>query len=156
MSKLKNFFLRPLELWESIASCISEMKSAIISFAECVSNYSKLVNLFGKRHSASEQLFKWLPKKARFLLPHHSYMKTWIKLEITYKPPKGSHLFDKGSFVTFGSANLEAIGNKHSVSDSVLKCHTTQCQSSHFFTNLLFSQRRRHESKKGKCNVTPL
>ena len=48
-------------------------------------------------------------------------MKTWNKLEITYKPPQGSHLFGKGSFVTFDPANLEAIGNKHAVIDSVIK-----------------------------------
>ena len=62
-----------------------------------------------------------MSKKPLFLLPHHSYMKTWIKLETTYKPPQGSHLFGKGSFVTFDPANLEAIGNKHAVSDSVFK-----------------------------------
>ena len=60
MSKLKKKFYVPI--WESAASCISVMKCAIISFTKCVSNYSKLVNLFGKRHSVSEQLFKWLPK----------------------------------------------------------------------------------------------
>ena len=36
-------------------------------------------------------------------------------------PPQGSHLFGKGSFVTFDPANLEAIGNKHAVSDSVFQ-----------------------------------
>ena len=60
-------------------------------------------------------------QKAPFLLLHHSYMKTWIKLEATYKPPQGYHLFGKGSFVTFDLANLEAIGNKHGVSDTVFK-----------------------------------
>ena len=49
------------------------------------------------------------------------YMKTWIKLEITYKPPQGSHLFGKRSFVTFDPANLDAIGNKHTVSDLEFK-----------------------------------
>ena len=38
------------------------IKFSIISFTKCVSNYLKLVNLLGKRHSVSEQLFKWLPK----------------------------------------------------------------------------------------------
>ena len=35
--------------------------------SQCVLNYSKLVNLFGKGHSVSEQLFKWLPKSPFFL-----------------------------------------------------------------------------------------
>ena len=48
-------------------------------------------------------------------------METLIKLETTYNPPQGSHLFGKGSFVTFDPANLEAIGNKHAVSDSVFQ-----------------------------------
>ena len=52
-------------------------------------------------------------KKPLFFLPHHNYMKPWIKLETRYKPSQGSHLFGKGSFVTFDPANLEAIGNKH-------------------------------------------
>ena len=59
--------------------------------------------------------------KYPFLLPHHSYLETLTKLETTYKPPQGSHLFGKGSFVTFDPANLEAIGNKHAVSDSVFQ-----------------------------------
>ena len=59
--------------------------------------------------------------KYPFLLPHHSYLETLTKLETTYKPPQGSHLFGKGSFVTFDPANLEAIGNKHAVSDSVIQ-----------------------------------
>ena len=57
--------------------------------------------------------------KAPFLLGHHSYMKTWIKLETTYKPPQGPHVFSKEPFVPFEPANLEAIGNNHMVSDSV-------------------------------------
>ena len=72
----------------------------------------------GKRYSLS---CLNRPQKAPFLWPHFSYMKTWIKLETTYKPPQGSHLFGKESFVTFDPANLEAIGNKHAVSDSVFK-----------------------------------
>ena len=40
----------------------TSIKCAIIPFTKCVSYYLKLVNLFGKRHSVSEQLFKWLPK----------------------------------------------------------------------------------------------
>ena len=42
-------------------------------------------------------------------------------METIYKPPQGSHLFGKGSFVTFDPANLEAIGNKYEVSDSVFQ-----------------------------------
>ena len=57
--------------------------------------------------------------KAPFIWPHHSYMKTWIQLETTYKPPQGPHVFSKVPFVTFEPANLEAIGDIHSVSDSV-------------------------------------
>ena len=59
--------------------------------------------------------------KAPFLSLHHSYMKTWIKLETTYKPSQGTHLLDKGSFVTFDPANLESIGNKHRSSSSVFQ-----------------------------------
>ena len=59
--------------------------------------------------------------KHPFLQPHHSYLETLTKLETTYKPLQGSHLFGKGSFVTFHPANLEAIGNKHAESDSVFK-----------------------------------
>ena len=62
-----------------------------------------------------------MSKKPLFPLPHHSYMKTWIKLETTYKPPQGSHLFVKGSFVIFYPANLESIGNKDRVSSSVIQ-----------------------------------
>ena len=58
--------------------------------------------------------------KHPFLKPHHSYLETLTKLETTYKPPQGSHLFGKGSFVTFDPANLEAIGNKHAVSAHVI------------------------------------
>ena len=57
--------------------------------------------------------------KYPFLLPHHSYLETLTKLETTYKPPQGSHLFVKGSFVIFYPANLESIGNKDWVSSSV-------------------------------------
>ena len=39
----------------------TSIKFAINSFTKCVSYYLKLVNLFGKRHSVSEQ-FKWLLK----------------------------------------------------------------------------------------------
>ena len=48
-------------------------------------------------------------------------MKTWIKLETTYKPSQGTHLLGKGSFVTFDPANLESIGNKHRVSSTVFQ-----------------------------------
>ena len=41
------------------------------------------------------------PPKAPFLWPHHRFMKTWIKLETTYKPPHGPHDFSKMPFVTF-------------------------------------------------------
>ena len=57
--------------------------------------------------------------KAPFLWPHHSYMKTWIQLETTYKPPQGPHVFSKVQFVTFEPANSEAIGDIHRVSNSV-------------------------------------
>ena len=59
--------------------------------------------------------------KGPFLQPHHGYLETFIKPETMYKQPQRSHLFGKGSFVTFDPANLEAIGNKHAVSDSVFK-----------------------------------
>ena len=59
------------------------------------------------------------PQKAPFLWPHHSYMKTWIQLEPKYKPPQRPRVFSKVSFVTFETANLEAIGNNHTVSDLV-------------------------------------
>jgi len=35
------------------------------------------------------------------------YMKTWIELETTYKPPHGHQAFSKVSFVTFDSAIIE-------------------------------------------------
>ena len=61
-------FLRPLKLWESAASCISfhrkhqwNVQCNYFSHKMCL-NYLKLVNLLGKRHSVSEQLFKWQPK----------------------------------------------------------------------------------------------
>ena len=60
----------------------ASMKCSIISFKKCDSNYLKLVNLFGKRHSVSEQLFNGY-QKALFFLLQHSYIKTWIKLETT-------------------------------------------------------------------------
>ena len=46
------------------------------------------------------------PKKPPFfdLTSHHSYMKTWITVETTYKPPQGPHVFSKVPFVNFGSA----------------------------------------------------
>ena len=72
--------------------------------------------------------------KRPFLQPHLSYLETWFKLETIYKPPQGSHLFGKGSFVAFDPANLEAIGNKHMVSDSViayLKLPTFWCDWRH-------------------------
>ena len=43
------------------------MKCEILSFTKCVLDYSKLINLFGKKHSGSEQLFKW-PTKSPFSL----------------------------------------------------------------------------------------
>ena len=46
-------------------------------------------------------------------------MKTWIQLEPKYKPPQRPCVFSKVSFVTFETANLEAIGNNHTVSDLV-------------------------------------
>ena len=55
--------------------------------------------------------------KAPFLWGHHSYMKTWIKLETIYKPPQGPHVFSKVPFVTFEPANSEAIGDNHMVLD---------------------------------------
>ena len=94
MSKLKNFFKSPKIVGKCsklhFFSSKTSMKCAIISVTKCVSNNSKLVNLFGKRHSVSEKLFKWLQ-------------------------------IGKGSFVTFDTANWEAIGNKHGVSNSVFE-----------------------------------
>ena len=58
-------------------------------------------------------------KKSPFLWTRHSYMKTWIKLETTYKPPQGPHLFREMPFVTFEQANAEAIGNNHTLLDLV-------------------------------------
>ena len=130
------------------------MRSAIISFTECVSNYSKLVNLFWKGHSVSEQLFKWLPKSPFSPATpqlHEDLDQTGNHIQTTPMIP----CFGKGPFVTFELANLEAIGNKDALSDAVLKCYTTQCQSSSFFTNPLFSQRRRHESKKENAMSLP-
>ena len=45
----------------------ASMTCSIISFKKCDSNYLKLVNSFGKRHSVSEQLLKWLPISPFFL-----------------------------------------------------------------------------------------
>ena len=64
--------------------------------------------------------FDWL-QKSPFLMPHHSYLKTYIKLETTYKLPQRPHVFSKVPFVTFEPTYSEAIGNKHMVSDSVFK-----------------------------------
>ena len=117
---IEEHFLCPLKLWESVASCISEMKSAITLFTECVSNYSKLVNLFGKRHSVSEQLFKWLPKSPFSLATpqlHEDLDQNGNQIQTTPRIP----FFGKGSFVTFDLAILEAIGNKRAVSDLVFK-----------------------------------
>ena len=57
--------------------------------------------------------------KGPFLLPHHSYLETWIKLET--KPLQGLHDFGKVQFFTFEPAILESIGDNHTVSDSVIK-----------------------------------
>ena len=118
MIKLKNIFMFPkimgkyskLHFFYSKTS----MKCATILFTICVFRFSKLVNLFGKRQSVSEQLFKWLPKSP-FSLGTPQLHEDLIKLEITYKPPQGSHLFGKGSFVIFGPANLEAREQTHCV-----------------------------------------
>ena len=71
------------------------------------------MQFFGKRSSLSTQTQK-------SLWPHYGYIKTWIKLETTYKPPQGPHVFSKVKFVTFEPANLKAtIGDNKTVSDSV-------------------------------------
>ena len=62
-----------------------------------------------------------MSKKPICLLPHHSYMKTWIKLETTYKPPQGPQDFSKVAFFAFEPANFESIGDNHTVSDFVFK-----------------------------------
>ena len=59
--------------------------------------------------------------KGPFLLPHHSYLETWIKLETIYKPPQGPHDFGKVQFFTFEPAILESIGDNHTLLDSVIK-----------------------------------
>ena len=66
MSKLRNFFTSPKIIGKCSKlhsfSSKTSMKYAIISVTKSVWNYSKLFNLFGKRHSVSEELFKRLPK----------------------------------------------------------------------------------------------
>ena len=83
--------------------------------------FPKIMQKCSKLYAFSLIIDLKISGKYPFLLPHHSYLETLTKLETTYKPPQGSHLFGKGSFVTFDPANLEAIGNKHAVSDSVFK-----------------------------------
>ena len=66
MSKLKNICKSQKIMGKCsklhFFSSKTSMKCAIILVTKCVANYSKLVNLFGKRHSVREQLSKWLPK----------------------------------------------------------------------------------------------
>ena len=102
-------------------SAKTSMKCATISFTKSVLNYLKLVNLFGKRHSVGEQLFKWLPKKPPLYCQTAAIERlgsNWIPLT---NHPKEPMFFGKGSVVIFDPTNLEAIGNKQAVSDSVFK-----------------------------------
>ena len=126
MSKLTNIFYVPKNYGKALQAAFSEMKSAFISFTECASNYSKLVNLFGKRHSVSEQLFKWLPKSSFSLAIHHSYMKTWIKLETTFKPPPRIPSFWHGVICHIWKSQFGGHRNKHTVCQTQYFCNVTR------------------------------
>ena len=78
------------------------------------------------KSAASCMIFHWslIWKHQENTLFYSHTTATW-RLWSNWKPhtnhPKDPIFFGRGSFVTFDPANLEAIGNKHAVSDSVIQ-----------------------------------
>ena len=108
-------------------------------------NYSKLINLFGKGQRISEHLFKWLPKSPFSLATpqlHEDLDQTGNHIQTTPRIPS----FWQGVICHFGVSQFGGHREQtRSFRLSVKVPHQT-----------VSNQRRRHESNKGKCYVTPL